>query len=81
MASTESSALTNGKLSTSSGPLILESVESEAQQIEGKDGEDLATDSDSADGLWDVDRDMSAEEVTAALAEEKRRKKVRTIME
>lgn len=58
---------------------MLNSAGSEVRQIEGEDGEDVATDSDSADDLWNVDGDMSAEEVTAALTEEKRRKKVRAI--
>lgn len=46
----------------------------------GKDGLPLfkeeEEDSDE-DDLWDVDGDMTAEQVTAALTEEKRRKKVR----
>lgn len=48
----------------------------------GKDGlplfneEEEDEDSDE-DDLWDVDGDMTAEQVTAALTEEKRRKKVR----
>lgn len=48
----------------------------------GKDGlpllKDSGEDEDSdEDDLWDVDGDMTAEQVTAALTEEKRRKKVR----
>lgn len=48
----------------------------------GKDGlplfneEEEDEDSDE-DDLWDVDGDMTAEQVTAALTEEKRREKVR----
>lgn len=40
---------------------------------EGEDEEEEETDEED---LWDVDGDMTAEQVTAALAEEKRRKKV-----
>lgn len=47
----------------------------------GKDGlpvlgEDEDDDDSDEHDLWDVDGDMTAEQVTAALAEEKRRKKV-----
>lgn len=38
---------------------------------------DEESDSDSLDDLWDMDREMTAEEVSAALAEEKRRKKAK----
>lgn len=47
----------------------------------GKDGLPLFNEEEEDEGsdeddLWDVDGDMTAEQVTAALAEEKRRKKV-----
>lgn len=42
-----------------------------------EDGDDAKSDSDSIADLWDVDKVMTHEEITAALAEEKRRKKVR----
>lgn len=47
----------------------------------GKDGLPLFKDDEEEDSeeedLWDVDGDMTAEQITAAFAEEKRRKKVR----
>ncbi|CAM9119731.1 unnamed protein product [Sphacelaria rigidula] len=53
----------------------------EAQQIDwdgGEGGDDQATDSDddTEDELFDVDRDLTSEEIARALARAKRRKKV-----
>lgn len=46
-----------------------------AEEEDG-DGDEDHQESDSMSDLWDMDRDMTSEEVKAALAEEKRRKKV-----
>lgn len=43
---------------------------------EDGDGDEDDQERDSVSDLWNMDRDMTPEEVTAALAEEKRRKKV-----
>lgn len=42
-----------------------------------EDDDDDHTDTSSMGYLWDMDGDMTAEQISAALAEEKKRKKVR----